>query len=628
MLAHHLEDLVAPHRRESAALPPTVADLLLSTLDVYLQRLDAWAEGRGAELSDIGPVLVRLASALNAPATPSAAAPLASASVAEAEEERARAEESSWRVTRHQVHVLVREVERLRELQLRLDERKRELNRLVEDSSLSIAARAVIGPLESVASADAAEAGDLVQALEEGIKGLSTLPVRTVIEPLHRAVRDLCRQLGKEARLQVVGSEISVDRRVLEALRGPVVQLVRNAVDHGVELPEVREARGKHREALLAMRVEQTGNILLVELSDDGAGLDPARIREAALRRGVSTPAELAAMTDHQIQQLIFTSGFSTRGEVTETSGRGVGLDVVRNQLAALSGRVEVHSVPGQGTRFTLTLAVELGSSPVMVVRCGETQIGLPMLAVEAIVSLKQEQLRIGRSHELLYAETLLPLRDLGVLLGLREPSLPTAGTSALIIQQGGVKLALWVDEIEGQRDLVIRSLPSEIRQHPAYQGASTLSRGELMLVLRPDWLVADGQRRGGEETQRRRRALVVDDSLTARALLRAALEAGGFQVHVAGSAAQALQHLRRGSYEVMVTDITMPEMSGPELIAAVRSHPDTRQLPVVLVSVNDDGADRGEHQDADGFLSKRDCAAGRLLGEVTRAIALRRGMA
>ncbi|HEX8819334.1 MAG TPA: response regulator, partial [Archangium sp.] len=369
----------------------------------------------------------------------------------------------------------------------------------------------------------------------------------------------------------------------------------------------------------LTLRVEQQGNLLYLEASDDGGGIDVQRVRQLAEQRGVVAPDEAARMNDNQLRDLIFRPGFSTRSEVTDTSGRGVGLDAVREAVEALQGRIEVASTLGQGTRFMLTLPVELGSSPVLVVRTLEMPVGLPMLAVEATQLARTSTLRAGkRQTHLEHHGQLIPVVDLGSRLGLRAPSLPTEGQPLLIVQSGGKRMALMVDAVVGDRDLVIRPLPAEVRDVPAYQGAAILSRGELLLILRPGWVVAEATQATVAMPQSRR-ALVVDDSLTARALHRAMLEAGGFTVHLAASGARAMERLKTESYDVIICDLEMEEMNGTELIAKLRTQPDTKEIPCILVSANDSAAarSRGLSAGADGYLSKRECAAGRLLSEV-----------
>jgi chemotaxis protein histidine kinase CheA len=652
--AHRMEDAVLPLRGSAQALPAPLTDALLKSLDVWMARLRATAAKEAlpdlgacfALLETVKPAGVKPAKTgktapekgQGAPPEPAAPAPAqppddTAVPVPAANDD---TQGDSWRVSTRQVISLLHEVERLREVRLRLEERRRELDKAVHQldrlgiQAETAEARAVLLAVRRFLGADGEEAADIVVSMEDGLKVISTMPVRTVIEPLRRAIRDLCKATGKEARLSVAGAEVSLDRRVLEQLRGPLVHLVRNAVDHGLEMPDLREAAGKHREGSLTIRVEQQGNMLFVEVADDGAGLDVEQIREAALRRALVPPEELANMSVPQLHQLVFRPGFSTKAEATEYSGRGVGLDVVRNQIQALQGQVEVQSVPGQGARFVLTLPADLGSSPVLVVRCGEHELGLPMAAVESSRAARSKDLRAGRTRvQLEHREQLLPVQDLGALLGLRQPEVPGDGQPLLIVQSQGRRLALSVDEVVGDKELVIRPLPVEVRDLPAYQGAATLARGELVLILRPDWL-AQTDRRADSGLGGTRRALVVDDSLTARALHRTALETGGYLVHTASNGRQALEQLRHSAYDVMVCDIGMDEMDGYELTAAVRQRQETDSMPILLVSARDSDTDRqrGLAVGADGFLTKKDCVSGRLLSEVSAVVARRKGAA
>ena len=671
-LAHRMEDAVLPLRGKSNALPGALTDALLKTLDTWMAHLRATTAK--SDLPDLKPshkLLEAVRHAVQAvePGKPAAnngksspekskaasekpekekkagkrererevrAAPAEPSPPEPLEEDAAQGEESgSWRVRTREVVSLLHEVERLREVRLRLEERRRELDRgLHQLAQLGMLAqtaeaRALLMGVQRALHADGEEAGDIVASMEDELKAICTLPVRTVLEPLRRSVRDLCKQSGKQARLSIVGGEVSLDRRVLETLRGPLVHLVRNAVDHGLELPDIREARGKHREGIIVIRVEQQGNMLFLEVSDDGNGLDLALIKQAARDLSIVPGAELDAMTPAQLHQLIFRNGFSTRRTVTEVSGRGVGMDVVRSQIQALQGHIEVQSTPGQGTRFTLTLPAELGSSPVLVVRCGEHELGIPMPAVETSLLARSGEMRVARTRvQLSHREQLIPVQDLGALLALRQPEVPHDGQPLLVLQSQGRRIALAVDEVIGDRELVIRPLPPEVRDLAAYQGAATLARGELVLIVRPDWL--SGFEKRDAALTGTRRALVVDDSLTARALHRTALESGGYSVHTASSGRQALEQLRHSSYDVMVSDIGMDEMDGFELTLEARRRHELEAMPIILVSARDSDADRqrGAASGADGFLSKKDCASGRLLAEVHAVIARRQGVA
>jgi len=639
-IAHKLEDALAPLRKDIQPMPRSLVDMLLHGLDLFLLRAQAHADGRGDALPDPTAALAQLVA--DAP-PPEAAAGSASASEASQAHAPAKAAptasqvapaptsiadddvDAGWRVAAPQVTALMREVERLREFRMRLEDRLRDVNKAVELLTArellapTARARAVLASVTAGVRSDGHEASDIVDSLEEGLKSITTRPVRTILEPLQRMVRDLSRQLGKQARLSVVGAEVSLDRRLLEKLKGAMVHLLRNAVDHGIEMPDERERAGKHHEGALTLRVEQQGNILFLELSDDGRGIDPQQVRASAERKGLITAEEGARMHETQLRDLIFRPGFSTRTDVTDTSGRGVGLDAVRAAAESMQGRIEVVSTKGSGTRFILTVPMELGSSPVLTVRAIDTAVGLPMLAVESTQLASQENLRIGRlKTQVDYNGQLVPVVDLGARLGLRASAPPSEGQPLIIVQSGGKRMALAVDAVVGDRDLVIRPLPAEVRDVPAYQGAAILSRGELLLILRPGWVVAEAAPTTVAMPQSRR-ALVVDDSLTARALHRAMLEAGGFTVHLAASGARAMERLQTESYDVIICDLEMEEMNGTEVIAKLRGQQETRNIPVILVSANDSAGARarGLSAGADGFLSKRECAAGRLLSEV-----------
>lgn len=630
-LAHGLEETVSHLCKARAQVPPPVVDALFRGLDLFLSRLKSHAEGTSESLPAVQPLvaqLLRQAAASDAlPATEVRERPPTANTVRRppstesgpAAQPAPEPDDGTWRVRAKQIEPLTAEVERLRELRLQLDERRRELDAVAQ--ALERQARAGTGELRARLDgvrrslvSDGEELGATVESLEDALRAIWTLPLRNLVDPLQRAVRDHCRATGKEAQLSVVGADVAVDRRVYEALRGALVHLVRNAVDHGCERPEERIRRGKHREGALTIRVDPQGNMLFVEVADDGNGLDIDAIRAAALARGLESAERLKELDEAEVRRLIFRPGFSTAEAVTETSGRGVGLDAVANVVASLRGSIEVESRPQQGTRFTLTVPVDLGASPMLVVRSGEQLLGLSMASLEGVVRARRDLLRSGTGGlRLSHGERLLPVHELATLLRLR-PALPSIeGQALLIVHAGGERVAVAVDEVLGDRELVIRPLPVELRDLPAFQGASTLARGEVMLVLKPEWLVRS---EGGTVARAGRRVLVVDDSLTARAMHRSLLEAGGYTVHLVASAPEALERLSLGGYDALVCDVTLEGMSGLELTEILRGRPGLRGLPVVLVSAHEeqDLRDRARAAGANAFLTKRECDSGKVL--------------
>ncbi len=627
-LAHKMEDVIAVLRPTLAIIPDTTTDVLLRSIDVFMAKLAIRAAGDDPAFEELGKALVEH----GATTKPRRKTGIVARTLAEPAPEPAPDRTTDdWRIGPRHIEMLMREVERLRELRLRLDEQKREVGRVLRaiehkttiDASL---ARGTLTSLARVLGVESEEANDIVDVLEGELKSIATLPLYSVLEPLQRAVRDLCRTLGKEARLAIVGAEISLDRRLLESLKGPLLHLVRNAVDHGIEPPNTRSAAGKHREGSISIRVERTGNLVVIEIEDDGGGMEAAKIRDGAIARNVLSADDAAALDDREVYQLVFRPAFSTRSDVTEISGRGVGLDVVRASVQSLGGHVELHTTLGSGSRFVLTLPAALGATPVLVVRVDEQTLGIPMVAIETIRMAKAEHMQIGRTMARFdHGGHLLPLYELGAILALRAAG-PVApdGKPILIVASRGTRIALAVDELIGDRELVVRPLPSELHDLP-YQGAAIHARGDLLLVLQPEFLV-DGRAAATSPVDAMRRALVVDDSLTARALHRTILESGGYQVHTVGSARQALDHLRHAFYDVVIADVMMPDIDGVEMTAMLRARADTRDLPLILVSAHDTQPERerGLAAGADAFVSKKDCISGRLLGEVAAVIARR----
>ncbi len=660
-LAHGLEDVLAPLQRAQSSFPSVVADAFLKALDSLVDDVRSAAGGgksppdlrsvlalvqaaasgeaaapslqrapdelpvaSGTSLLPLSPLLSLAAVSLPTPATSPAtsAAPPPASSPAGLDLE---AEQAAWRVDWSQLKPIADEIEQLRQGRLRLLDIRDRLGRDLRALGISAHdgkhadARAALELATRALTGEAERETEMIHDLESSLKQICTVPAATILDPLRRLVREVCRTTGKEAKLSLVGANLRVDRSVLDAIKAPLGHLLRNAVDHGIETPEVRRKRGKHSTGTVDVRIEQQGNLVFVEVSDDGGGIDHTRIRETAIASGLIPADEALAMDAASLSQLVFRSGFSTRREVTGTSGRGVGLDVVATTVRALGGTVELQSIPEQGSRFILTLPAQMGSALFLRVRCGEQQFGLPLSCIETILPLEIARIpskRLDMRFE--HGGEILSLRDLGALVGLRSMPPLVERQPLLVLAAQGRRLALLVDELLGETEATLQVLPEELRQIPSYLGITVQAQGELLLILKPSWLVGVETTLAATQTTELR-ALVVDDSLTARALHRTTLESGGYAVHVTASAKQALEQLRHTAYDVVVCDIGMPEMDGIAFTEQVRSDPSIRHVPILLVSALEDGVEkaRGLRAGADGFLSKKDCIGGRLLSEL-----------
>jgi chemotaxis protein histidine kinase CheA/CheY-like chemotaxis protein len=633
-IAHRLEALV---EAGEGALEAEAVDLALRALDTSLARVRAAAAGEGPPLLSAEPLLAALEAARERSAggkekepTPRPAPPPADLPPSNPEPE-----DDSWRVSHAHVSSLGGVAERLRELRLRVLDRRREARAQLDAMELKapspLEVRALLERVDQVLGTFADDTELVAGDLDDALKGISTLPVSTVLETLQRTARDAARATGKEAQLSAVGGELMVDRRLLDALRGPLIHLVRNAVDHGLEPGHARERAGKSKVGAVVIRTELRGNQVVFEVSDDGAGLNHKAIRTTAVQRGLMGAAEVEALSSQALEQLIFRPGFSTRQDASELSGRGVGLDVVATQVRRLGGTVAVRSVAGQGMQIRLLLPSRGGSVPVLPLAVGEVMVGLPVASVESVsrVALKDIH-RTARALYLALEGQMVPLQDLGGLLRVRHPVV-LEEQRLVVARHLATRFALVVDDVREHQDLAIRMLPEEVRSLAAYQGLAALAGGALLPVLEPSWVAtAVAGREMAIPDAGEGRALVVDDSLTARALHRAILEAAGFQVHLAASGAQALEHLRRARYDAVVCDLSMAEMDGVQLTCAVREAQGGASVPLVVVSAQESEAVRARAlaAGADAFLTKRECAAGKLATEVVAVIARRQGAA
>ncbi len=449
----------------------------------------------------------------------------------------------------------------------------------------------------------------------EAAQALRMLPVTTLLDRLPRVVRDAARSCGKQVRLETAGGETALDREVLERLADPLLHLVRNAVDHGIESPEERRKAGKPEEGTVRVLARQRGGAVEVEVSDDGRGIDVERLVERAAAAGVADEESLASRPREELLQLVFTSGLSTAREVSALSGRGVGLDVVRANLERLQGRVEVSSEVGRGTVFTLSVPLTLANTFALVVRCGGAMLALPGTTVERVLRITPSELGTIEGKQVVELEGRpLPVVELAAVLGLPE----TPGRQMLHIVVAGVaerRLGLVVDELEETSELVVADLGPQVRGLATVAGGALLPDGRSAVVLDVAAVMDEATRSGAapavaglEERRRRLRVLLADDSLTTRALEKIILEGAGFEVVTCGDGEVAWRTLRAEPVDTVVSDIQIPRLDGFGPTAHTHSNPRLRDLPVVLVTSLESPEDRarGLEAGADAYIVKR----------------------
>jgi two-component system, chemotaxis family, sensor kinase CheA len=463
-----------------------------------------------------------------------------------------------------------------------------------------------------------AHLGGLTDDLQTHVMRFRMLPFGHLTSYLERTVRDLTRSLGKEARLVLVGSDTEIDRRALEDMKDPLLHLLRNALDHGLEIPAERQRLGKPAIGSVVVAATQRGNTTVIEVEDDGAGISVTAVRRAAAERGLATEADLAVMHDRDVLRLIFLPGFSTRSDVSEVSGRGVGLDVVARNVERLGGRVDVESDRASGTRFTVTLPLTLATTRALLVESGDALYALPTAAVEQV--LRPERLgSIGGRPMLEYDGTAIPVVALAKLFGTTSSTKTNAATGApptlVLVGSGLQRVALLIDRVVGEQEIVVKPLPYPVVRVRHIAGATILGSGRIVPILNTADLLRGAARSAPADVapalappvRRRQRVLVADDSLTTRTMERYILEAAGYDVELAGDGAEALALLQERGCDVLVSDIEMPGLDGIELTERVRAEPRLRDLPIILVTSLDSATDRerGLQAGADAYIVK-----------------------
>lgn len=481
------------------------------------------------------------------------------------------------------------------------------------------------------------QSGQRAQLLYDTALACRMRPFADVLAGQARMVRDLGRELGKQVRLQIDGDKTQVDRDVLEKLEAPLTHLLRNAVDHGIELPEQRIARGKSPEGLIRLRASHHAGLLVVELSDDGGGVDLERLRRNIVERSLS-PAETAALlSEEELLSFLFLPGFSLRDKVTQISGRGVGLDAVQHMVRQMHGSVELEQWPGEGSRFRIELPLTLSVVRSLVVEVGGEAYAFPLAHIEHMRDLQPEDIvqLEGRQH-FWHDGRHVGLVSASQLLH-RPPSQNSdAALKVVVIRERDAVYGVAVERFIGERTLVVMPLDARLGKVQDVSAGALLDDGSVVLIIdvedmlrSVEKLLNTGRLERIDRRDRqagavaRKRILVVDDSLTVRELERKLLVGRGYQVAVAVDGMDGWNALRAEDFDLLITDIDMPRMDGIELVTLLRRDTRLQSLPVMVVSYKDREEDRRRGLDAgaDYYLAKASFHDDALLDAVAELI-------
>ncbi len=481
---------------------------------------------------------------------------------------------------------------------------------------------AVANELKNRASEDIAGLDLIGDRLESGIQSLRQLPLSTVFNIYPRMVRDLARQQGKDIELIIEGEDTKADKKILEEIKDPLLHLIRNAIDHGIETPEERISKGKSKTATLVLKGYQTGNSIGIEISDDGRGLDLESIANTAIKRKVRTDAQLALMSESEIQSLIFASGFSTRSEITELSGRGVGLDVVRSNVERLKGSIQVTSTPGNGCKFRVRLDTSLATTKVLIIEVNHTLYALPLEFVQTAIALSQQDIyEIEGKASITFEEQPISITHLGSLLQLPTPEDYTRKRQifCIILQVSSNKpdniayqrFGVIVDDLIDRLDVVLKPQSKLLMRVPNIAGATILGNGSVCMILNPADLLHSlkngtwQQQKAPKSVAAKNRLLLVEDSIIIRTQMQRLLKGAGYDVTIAEDGLQGLNKVQTQDFDIVLSDVEMPNMNGLEMTARIRQH--QGDLPIVLITTLSSPEDkrRGKEAGASAYLTK-----------------------
>ncbi|MBN2705918.1 MAG: response regulator, partial [Deltaproteobacteria bacterium] len=487
----------------------------------------------------------------------------------------------------------------------------------------------------------------LVDELLDRVRDVAMLPIEMLFTPMARMVRELARELGKKIDFAWQGGAIEIDRRVLDEMKDPLIHLLRNAVDHGLEDPQTRIAAGKDQTGRISCKVSQSdGASIDIIIVDDGSGIDLEKLKKKAAALKIISAATAAALSEESLLDMIFNSGFSTSPIITEISGRGLGMAIVREKIENLGGRIAVSTKAGAGTRFAVHLPVSVAVCRGIRVDVAGREFVFPSLKVERVLRSEKKRLRLVEGRATIVNEgQVLPVIDLAAMLGLtaevENSRKKQTELSFVIVGSGNRCQALVVDEVLGEQEILVKGLGPQLLRIPLIAGATILGSGKVVPIINvKDILESSDNRRFGKlisgaaadnafadgaeaESEKVHQLLVVDDSITSRMLIQNILEAADYQVTTAVDGVAGLTLLKSRVFDLVVSDVEMPRMDGFILTENIRADERLAEIPVVLVTSlgSREDRERGVAAGADAYIVKGEFDQNNLLDVIGRLL-------
>lgn len=512
------------------------------------------------------------------------------------------------------------------------------LNVLFEDAMFTVGDLAEqVGDLYKVSQEDDTRLSLIVGDLENIIKNIRMLSFATIFHMFPRMVKDLATEKGKQVELEIYGSETAVDKKIIDEIKVPLIHALRNSVDHGIETPEERLEKGKNPTGKITLKVKYENNNIIIEVEDDGRGLDLEQIKRKVLEKGLLSKSELDVMTKNQIMNIIFWSGFSTQDEVTEISGRGVGLDVLHNKISQLNGNVYVKSEPGKNFVVTIKIPVTMSTMNVLLVDIAGQKLAISTSSVSNIKKIDSSKifLKDGKKNTIIDGKT-ISVFDLADILEMSENEIvETSKFTLLVLKEDENEVGFLVKSLIGEQEILQKNLAAPLMQVKHLSGLTTLSSGEICLILNSHELItialsakqAALMPKGAEElfNPDDYEVLVVEDSHTTRTLQRNILLNMGYNVDTAQSAEIAFSKISKKRYDLIVSDIEMPGMSGFELFEKVNAEIENGEnIKKIIISFLDSEEIRNQAEQVgiDAFMSKSTFSQNEFLGLIKRILA------
>jgi two-component system chemotaxis sensor kinase CheA len=476
----------------------------------------------------------------------------------------------------------------------------------------------------------------LTNNMQEEVMGVRMVAVAYLFNIFPRAMRDLAQSKGKDIDFQIQGQDTRLDKAIIDEMKDPIMHLLRNAVDHGIEPADVRKARNKPKNGKISLSAYQEGSQVIIEVSDDGAGIDVEKVKKEAIKRGIIASDRAGDLAEEQIQQIIFSSGFSTSDDVSETSGRGVGLDVVRDKIAKLKGMVEVFSKSGQGARFVMRLPLTLAITESLLVNAGSDTFAIPVESIVETLRVSPEDVKSIESKEAISVRgQIVPLVRLNDIFGLpRKGIVEKRFLPVVVVQSVEKRVALLVDELHGRQEIISKSIGQPLNNIKNISGATILGSGKVILILDIPSIIeaAEGvlirrpqvaPRPEAAKIKKKKSILLAEDVLTTAMLEKNILESVGYSVVIARDGKEALDRARQETFDLVITDVLMPRMDGFELVETLRKDKIYKDVPIVIVTTRESDADkrRGLSAGADAYILKSEFTSEALLETLERLL-------